>query len=254
MEIMVSGKRALSFTVLVAAVAAAAGKRKGGKSPGVAAALALGLCAGAVNAAPVYNGTYVDMYLKSNTFPSGLVEEKVYLDADLASSITGHVGSQTDTRLVTFSSTTDVLDAANGFATIKAEDDFLNNITITAPGYWFEDLIFSVNLTPNAPTANNDLSVTATDKSGGTDTFVDWTAQGDWVNGENRILVLSTAGNLMQSVTINSQIGFQSFGGLDQLKQTEISGLTAVPVPAAVWLFGTGLIGLVGFARRKAAV
>ncbi len=28
--------------------------------------------------------------------------------------------------------------------------------------------------------------------------------------------------------------------------------ITAVPVPAAVWLFGTGLIGLVGVARRKA--
>lgn len=28
-------------------------------------------------------------------------------------------------------------------------------------------------------------------------------------------------------------------------------GLTAVPVPAAVWLFASGLIGLVGFARRK---
>ena len=26
---------------------------------------------------------------------------------------------------------------------------------------------------------------------------------------------------------------------------------TVVPVPAAVWLFGTGLLGLVGFARRK---
>ena len=28
---------------------------------------------------------------------------------------------------------------------------------------------------------------------------------------------------------------------------------TAVPVPAAVWLFGSGLIGLAGFARRKQA-
>jgi len=27
--------------------------------------------------------------------------------------------------------------------------------------------------------------------------------------------------------------------------------LTAVPVPAAFWLFGTGLVGLVGFAKRK---
>jgi len=28
---------------------------------------------------------------------------------------------------------------------------------------------------------------------------------------------------------------------------------TAVPVPAAVWLFGSGLLGLVGVARRKKA-
>jgi hypothetical protein len=29
--------------------------------------------------------------------------------------------------------------------------------------------------------------------------------------------------------------------------------ITAVPVPAAAWLFGSGLIGLVGLARRKAS-
>jgi hypothetical protein len=40
---------------------------------------------------------------------------------------------------------------------------------------------FSVNLTPNA---NSDLSVTAKDKSGGTDAFANWTSLGDWVNGE----------------------------------------------------------------------
>ena len=28
--------------------------------------------------------------------------------------------------------------------------------------------------------------------------------------------------------------------------------IPAVPVPAAVWLFGSGLIGLIGFARKKA--
>jgi len=190
----------------------------------------------------------VDMYLKQNTFRSGLLEEKVYLDADLASTIIGHVGSQTGTTLVNFSSTTDILDAANGFSTIKADDGFLNNITITAPGYWFKDLIFSVNLTPNS---NSNLSVVAKDKLGGMDTFVDWTTLDDWVNGDNRILVISDTGKLMQSVTIESQIGFQSLGGLDQLKQTEISGLTPVPEPAAMLLFGSGLIGLAGFWRRK---
>ena len=29
--------------------------------------------------------------------------------------------------------------------------------------------------------------------------------------------------------------------------------VSAVPVPAAAWLFGSGLIGLVGLARRKQA-
>ena len=28
---------------------------------------------------------------------------------------------------------------------------------------------------------------------------------------------------------------------------------TPVPVPAAVWLFGSGLLGLIGVARKKAA-
>jgi len=32
------------------------------------------------------------------------------------------------------------------------------------------------------------------------------------------------------------------------------SGLNPVPVPAAVWLFGTALIGLVGFGKRKSKI
>jgi hypothetical protein len=37
-----------------------------------------------------------------------------------------------------------------------------------------------------------------------------------------------------------------SFGGAS-------TSISAIPVPAAVWLFGSGLLGLVGVARRKAA-
>jgi len=44
---------------------------------------------------------------------------------------------------------------------------------------------------------------------------------------------------------------FDDFDGLYGEWRTNIE-ITAVPVPAAVWLFGSGLIGLVGVARRKA--
>ncbi len=27
--------------------------------------------------------------------------------------------------------------------------------------------------------------------------------------------------------------------------------LTTIPIPAAIWLFGSGIIGLIGIARRK---
>lgn len=221
------------------------------------AAVAIMLCAGAANAVvsgPVYSGTYVDMYLKQNTFPGGLNEQMVYLDAALSSTITGHAGSQAGTTLVNFSSSTDVLDAANGFATIKAQDGLINNVTITAPGYWFDDLIFSVNLAPNA---NTDFNVTATDKSGGTNTVTNWTTLGNWVNGQNDILVLSTGGNLMQSITITSNSGITAIGsctmatcGIDQLKQIQISGLAPVPEPETYAMLLAGL-GLVGFAARR---
>ena len=210
------------------------------------------LSAGTASAAgPIYTGTYFDMYVKPNTFPAGLIEEKVYLDAAKSSTVTGHAGSQTNPRLVTFSSTTDVLDAANGFSTIKAVDGFLNNVTITAPGYWFADLIFSVNLAPNA---NNNLTITANSLVGA-DSYAGWTTLGAWVNGENRILVLAKSPNLMTSVTINSVFGMASLGGLNQLKQTEISGLTRLPAPVpepetyVMLLAGLGLIGFV--IRRK---
>ena len=42
--------------------------------------------------------------------------------------------------------------------------------------------------------------------------------------------------------------GFGALGYSDVMAQTAV-----VPIPAAVWLFGSGLIGLIGMARRKKA-
>lgn len=47
----------------------------------------------------------------------------------------------------------------------------------------------------------------------------------------------------------SSFLSFDDFGSM--YGEWTSASLTAVPVPAAVWLFGSGLLGLVGMARRK---
>lgn len=54
--------------------------------------------------------------------------------------------------------------------------------------------------------------------------------------------VYDSGGNLISSHSVDGEIG-----------QIERIFLTTVPVPSAVWLFGSGLIGLIGMARRKKA-
>ena len=55
------------------------------------------------------------------------------------------------------------------------------------------------------------------------------------------------SGDQTKSIDIDTGASTRLFSA--PLYQT--SGLATPPSPAAVWLFGTGLIGLVGFARRK---
>ncbi|GEM_PF-6316234 len=44
--------------------------------------------------------------------------------------------------------------------------------------------------------------------------------------------------------------GSESFGGRTGLSEVRFYG-TPVPLPGAVWLFGAGLVGLIGYSRRK---
>jgi len=49
-----------------------------------------------------------------------------------------------------------------------------------------------------------------------------------------------------------NQIEFRAAGNdLTDYFYIRSADATVVPVPAAIWLFGSGLIGLVGIARRK---
>ena len=48
-------------------------------------------------------------------------------------------------------------------------------------------------------------------------------------------------------------IGFGGYFDIGSGNSLHVTSVSAVPVPAAVWLFGSGLLGLIGVARRKSA-
>ena len=82
-----------------------------------------------------------------------------------------------------------------------------------------------------------------------TGTFVDLTVfdfgTGDGTFGGD---VIYTGGSLQGALTGGRIEGAYSTLGV----AAKLGEVTVVPVPAAVWLFGSGLLGLVGIARRKA--
>lgn len=70
----------------------------------------------------------------------------------------------------------------------------------------------------------------------------------------------SIQGPAPMAATVNSQgldetTPFQGIIGLFDIgsgNSMHVTSVSAVPIPSAIWLFGSGLIGLVGLARRKA--
>ena len=66
----------------------------------------------------------------------------------------------------------------------------------------------------------------------------------DGENDGNFINVNPIAGTIQGTFSMRAGKSFSAWSGLQ---------IQAVPVPAAAWLFGTALIGLVGFSRRRKA-
>ena len=75
----------------------------------------------------------------------------------------------------------------------------------------------------------------------------------------NFILGLSTDGGTSwmadaSVVGVGANAFIVTFGTGANVIEVDVQIVPPIPVPAAVWLFGSGLLGLVGVARRKALV
>ena len=68
----------------------------------------------------------------------------------------------------------------------------------------------------------------------------------EWLNEIN--------GGLMVRILIDTENTDGWFGVSLDYSELTLRDVPAVPVPAAVWLFGTALLGLAGFSRRKKKV
>ena len=86
----------------------------------------------------------------------------------------------------------------------------------------------------------NHRHVSAIDATG-TNGFVEWTGL---LTNVNSITFLVDCGAFNSANNADRSCGLNDFS---------VAAINAVPVPAAVWLFGSGLIGLIGIARRRKA-
>ncbi|MEH2492923.1 PEPxxWA-CTERM sorting domain-containing protein [Bradyrhizobium sp. AZCC 2230] len=164
-------------------------------------------------------------------------EVKVFLDADIAKTIAGHLGSQIGTPSVTFTSPINV-DAKNGFASIDAVTSVYHDLTLTiAKGFTFTDLVFDI-LSPNP--------FTITASNGGTASL------SNLPNGNTEFTALSINGTSLTSISLHSDLGFS------QIKQFELSGVTAIaavpePTTWAMMLLGFSGIGYLAYRRRESS-
>jgi hypothetical protein len=122
-------------------------------------------------------------------------------------------------------------------------------ITLTEVGGEIFNL-FSIDLSEFAMAA---ATITFTGYSSGLPVATDmWSLNGDSANLPETFLFNSLFANVDQ-VTWNQVSPFHQFDNLVINPSVVPSPPSAVPIPATVWLFGTALIGLIGFGKRRKA-
>jgi hypothetical protein len=147
------------------------------------------------------------------------------------------------TTLVNFTSNENLV-VNGGQALVEAQVGTFNTLTIglanQATG--FDEILFNVNAA-----SNGSVTITGTDQFG--QTFAQTATLAVGAAGQNFFRVTAIDGQVATSITVFAAGGLT---GIDDFRQVRIgtTGLTPVPEPMSLALFGAGLLGL-GMVRRK---
>ena len=143
------------------------------------------------------------------------------------------------------------------FNPISGDFDFLyygfNGVGYDSSFYTTPDTYTFASTTDAIFPVSVPISMTVGDGQMGMRTFIDWNS-----NIYDILMVwdIATSGNLTTYTAIDVDgdgiRGYNMVSGPFAGLNVTMDVAVATPIPAAVWLFGSGLIGLIGVARRKA--
>jgi hypothetical protein len=197
--------------------------------PGILGGILLSLVATSAGAIVLFDPT-----------PSGTGDNVVFNlqpPNQTGTTIFGNINNPNST-LVQFTSTQVLTTPSQGQARIESvPDGNLNNLQTTIPGFFFSQAVFNLDAT-----ANGSATINAFDQAGTQFSFL-LPLSG---SGQNFFTLTTANGELISRVTFTSTVG------LDDVSQIRFGQLTAIPLPPAVLLFGTALVGvgLLGARRR----
>lgn len=158
--------------------------------------------------------------------------------------------------LIDFTSTEAMVVTGGGQAKLEAVDGVLGDVTVNAqdPTIGFLDFIFNVHAA-----ADTTINISAVDNFG---TLFDFGSQVADGSGQNWFHIGSLDDQFIKTVFIEGD----DIYAIDELQQVRVNPSVfpggngtgtgtgnEVPIPAAAWLFGSGLLGLAGVARTRKA-